>query len=90
MLPFIEGKMKERPVPIGFESKDQQAFMNNRYKIYSKDKGKTFQLYDIVDDPQESTNIAPQNPEIVQELKEELETWRESCHNSYLGKDYKK
>ncbi len=88
MMPFIEGKMKKRPVPIGFESRDQQAFMNNRYKIYSGDKGAHFELYDIVNDPEERDDIAGKHPEIVEELKSQLSGWRQSCRNSYLGKDY--
>jgi len=89
MLPFIRGEMKERPVPIGFESKKQQAFMNNRYKIYSSDSGKTFYLYDIVDDPGETKDISDQHPEVMNEMKKQLEEWRKSCHNSYHGDDYR-
>ncbi len=90
MLPLIKGKMQERPVPIGFESKKQQAFMNNRFKLYSSDSGNTFSLYDIINDSEEKTDIAEEHPEIVKELSNQLKSWRTSCHNSYLGKDYKR
>ncbi len=88
MVPFLKGEMKERPVPIGFESKNQQAFMNNRYKIYSADKGETFELYDIVNDPAESIDIFKEYPEIVLELSKQLTQWRKSCSDSFNGKDY--
>ena len=89
MLPFIKGNMKERQVPIGFESKKQVAFMNNRYKIYSPDQGQHFELYDIINDPQETTDISTEHPDIVKELSAELSRWRESCKRSLEYSDYK-
>ncbi len=88
MMPFIEGEMKERPVPIGFESRKQQAFMNNQYKIYSSDEGEHFELYDIVNDKRETTDISEKHPEIVKELSGQLLEWRQSCKNSFAGNDY--
>jgi arylsulfatase A-like enzyme len=88
IVPFLNGKMKKRPVSIGFESRNQQAFMNNRYKIYSNDKGEHFELYDIIADPTETTDIAPEHPEVVLQLSQQLLHWRESCKNSFNGKDY--
>ncbi len=85
MMPFIEHKMEERPAPIGFESRNQQAFMNNNYKIYSSDNGAHFELYDIVNDPGETKDISTEFPEIVKELSEQLTRWRESCKNSFQG-----
>lgn len=89
MMPFVGNKMKERPVPIGFESRNQLAFLNNKYKIYSSDKGEHFELYDIITDPEETTDISGDHPEIVSELSKQLSLWRESCKNSYRGMDYK-
>lgn len=89
MMPFLEGRMKERPVPIGFESRDQQAFITNRYKIYSNDNGAHFELYDLVNDSGETKDIAGKHPEIVEELKRQLSEWRASCRRSCSGKDYK-
>lgn len=88
MMPFINGEMKERPVPIGFESRKQLAFMDNQFKIYSRDEGRHFELYDIVNDREEKNNIATQHPEIVKELSIQLSEWRTSCQESYSGKDY--
>lgn len=33
LLPLIEGKLKERPRPIGFQSARQAALIDNRYKL---------------------------------------------------------
>ncbi len=88
MMPFIIGEMKERPVPIGFESRKQLAFMDNNYKIYSGDEGRQFELYDIINDREETTDIAAQHPEIVKELSIQLSDWRASCKKSNSGKDF--
>ena len=88
MMPFIRGEIKERPVPIGFESINQQAFMNNRYKIYSSDSGKNFELYDLVTDPGETIDISAGHPEVVLQLSQQLSNWRESCKKSLNGMDY--
>ena len=88
MLPFLRRDWKERPVPIGFESRNQVAFMNNRYKIYSPDKGQHYELYDIVNDPDETTDISAQHPDIVQKMAAELDRWRASCKKSLAGDDY--
>lgn len=88
LLPLIEGQMEERPLPIGFESKEQVALMNDRYKLISTDAGNTFELYDILRDPQESKNIADKNFDVVKEMKIQLIEWRISCKESLAGKDY--
>ena len=87
LLPMIKGEMDERPKPIGFESRNQVSLIDNRYKMYSK-SGKTYELYDLIDDRGEETNIAGNHPEIVERMKKTLEEWRSSCTASNEGKDY--
>jgi len=88
LLPLIEGKMKQRPMPIGFESGGQVALIDNRYKIHSANRGKTFHLFDIVEDPAETTDLAAGKPEILNGLKQTLLKWRASCKGSLDGKDH--
>jgi len=88
LLPLIEGKMTERPVSIGFESQKQVSLIDNRYKIYSNDSGKTYMLFDLLEDPGENNNLAADKSEILRAMKKKLETWRVSCKNSLAGKDY--
>jgi arylsulfatase A-like enzyme len=88
LLPLIKQKMGERPRPIGFESKNQISLTGNRYKLYSSDKGKTFELYDLVDDSGETKNITKEKPEILGTMKKTLEVWRASCKASNTGHDY--
>ena len=89
LLALIENKMTERPLPIGFESRKQVSLTGNRYKIYSNDNGKTYMLFDLIDNPGENNDIAAQKPDILRAMKNKLETWRASCKDSLAGKDYK-
>lgn len=89
LLPLINGKMTKRPVPIGFESANQISLTDNRYKIYSSNKGKTYALFDLLEDPGETKDLAAEKPQIMQSMKATLVKWRKSCQNSLAGKDYK-
>jgi hypothetical protein len=86
---LIEGKMKKRPRPIGFQSAKQISLTDNRYKIYSPDKGKTFMLFDLIEDPGETKDLAAQKPQILKSMKKKLLKWQKSCQESLEGKDYK-
>jgi arylsulfatase A-like enzyme len=89
LLPLINGKMARRPMPIGFESGSQPSLMDNRYKIYSSDKGKTYMLFDLTEDPGETKDLAAEKPQILKSMKTMLIKWRKSCQDSLAGKDYK-
>ncbi len=88
LLPLIEGKTTQRPHPIGFQSRNQLALIDNRYKIYSSNEGKTFELYDLPNDPGEKRNLADEEPEIMLQMIDTLTAWRNSCRRSLDGKDY--
>ncbi len=88
LLPLIGGKMTQRPQPIGFQSRNQLALIDNRYKLYSPDQGKTYELYDLIDDPREEHDLAAEKPEIVRKMTDTLNAWRASCQQSLDGKDY--
>lgn len=88
LVPLIEGKMTERPMPIGFESGSRKSLTDNRYKLISTDGGATFELYDLIDDPYEKADIAAGHPDIVNSMKATLADWEDSCDNSLAGNDY--
>ena len=88
LLPLIRGQMNRRPEPIAFESRDQLSLVGNRFKIYSSDGGKTFELYDLIEDPAEQTNLAEDRPQQVQSMAAILREWRQSCAESRAGSDY--
>jgi len=115
LVPLLDGKMKERPKPMGFWSFDDtvdsgiaadsgpSAWINGRYKLHKGGQGRkskkpdawragvepgTWELYDLVADPNETTDIASKNPEIVTRMKAELESWLASVLRSNRGEDY--
>jgi arylsulfatase A-like enzyme len=81
LVDLIHGRMTERPSPIAFASRSQQTLVDNRYKIYSDDNGASFELFDLIADPAESSNLAQQHPEIVRKMRETLAAWHTSCLN---------
>tara|TARA_R110002049_G_scaffold99423_1_gene242245 strand:+ start:1041 stop:2495 length:1455 start_codon:yes stop_codon:yes gene_type:complete len=88
LLPFVHGSVKERSTPLGFEFQDQGALIDNEFKIYSKDKGENFELYNILDDAAESYNLAIERPQKLQEMIVEWRKWKSSVENSAEGNDY--
>jgi arylsulfatase A-like enzyme len=88
LLPLIEGEMTERPRPIGFQSRNQLALVDNRYKIYGKGKNPKYELYDLAKDPGEKHDLAAEHPQRVQRMAATLDAWRASCKDSLAGKDY--
>ena len=58
------------------------------YAHTSKVPGIQYELYDLEKDPAEKTNLARQNPELVQQLSAACEEWKRNCniidHGEYL------
>ncbi len=89
LVDLIHDRMKLRPVPIAFQSRKQLSLTDNRYKIYSSDRGKTYKLFDLLEDPGEKADLAPEKPRIVAAMRKKLEKWQADCKDSLEGKDYK-
>ncbi len=96
LVPLLDGKMKERPRPIGFwqgnnglsVNSGPAAWNDNRYKLVKPARDK-YELYDLTVDPSEKTDLAAEHPEIVNRMKAELKNWQESVIRSWRGEDYK-
>jgi arylsulfatase A-like enzyme len=88
LMPLIKGKQDLRSEPIAFQSAKQLSLVGNRYKLYSSDEGETFLLYDLIEDPGETVDLALSQPEVVREMKQKLQEWIESCRTSLRGEDY--
>ncbi len=89
VMPFLVSGKEARPGSIGFEHRDEVALMTYQYKLYSSDGGQTFALYDLLNDPGETVNLAWKLPALVTEMKQDLEAWRVSCRASLAGEDYR-
>jgi len=89
LLPLLEGKMTERPTPIGFMNKtDVTAWSDNRYKLLVTKSGK--QLYDLTADPGEAHDLSAEKPDVVAAMSKSLEAWAASVRQSQEGADYPK
>jgi len=88
LLPVMSGEATERDQGIGFQSAKSLAWTTQRYKLHSKNSGKSWELYDLMDDPSESADIAEDFPEVVANLAKDFAGWRASCKQSDQGQDY--
>jgi arylsulfatase A-like enzyme len=101
LVPLLEGRMTERPVPIPFETlggagtkvsrgSPHLALVDNRYKLLTDMDGAAGGdlLFDLLADRGETTNLAAQHADIVRAMKAQLVAFRESCKRSLAGKDY--
>jgi len=85
------GRLRSELRDLGIADNTMLWFCSdNRYKIYSNDDGKTYMLFDLLDDPGEKNDLAAAKSEILLTMKKKLETWRASCKDSLAGKDYTK
>lgn len=89
LKPLFAGEIGERSQPLGFRFGSKLALTGQRYKILTEDVGKAvFQLYDILADPNETTDLSRQEPEVFEKMKKELLAWNDSVSASFEGRDY--
>ena len=88
IFPLIQQNKETRASKIAFRFQQQQAIMDNQFKLYSSDNGKNFALFDLLNDPGETTDIAAGHPQITALLSKELEDWLISCERSNRRFDY--
>ncbi|GAA5507619.1 sulfatase family protein [Novipirellula caenicola] len=88
LIDAIANPKLQRSQPIGFQSGKQQAWHQGSYKIISTDSGKTWELYDLHQDPSESHDLADRHPERVNSMKQAFTAWQASCKSSDNGQDY--
>ena len=88
LIPVIEGRLDQRPQPIGFQSRGQVAWSDNRFKLVGNKQMTTWELYDLSNDPDESNNIAAQKSTRVKDMIKAFRTWQQSCEASDRGEDY--
>ncbi len=98
LVPLFDGKMPSRPKPMGFwqyaenqpefnTNSGPSALSDNRYKLV-KPAPDRWELYDLIADREESLDVAGEQPEVLERMKAELETWQLSVIRSWHGKDY--
>lgn len=71
----------------------EAAWTDNRYKLVVGEarrakSGPRVELYDLIADPSETTDLAGKNPEMVQRMTQQLHAWQRSVERSLSGADY--
>jgi arylsulfatase A-like enzyme len=82
-LAWVDDRYKLVFVPQNLDADSRQAARHNQNPAMDFD----FELYDIVNDPGETTNIAGENPEVVRQLSQQLSGWRDSVARNIEGLD---
>lgn len=102
ILPLILKTNTTRNKPLFFQSHGTSVIMEHEYKLMRVKTGAPsakpaekrgfpldeWILFDLKNDPGETTNIAGQHPEKVHQMKKQFEAWDLSCKDSYIGSDY--
>ncbi len=86
LAPLFQGKSIKRPTAIGFQSANQSAWVEDRYKLLRR--GDHTFLFDLIQDPSESKDIAADHTKLVNRMQRELNQWIDSCRHSNQGGDY--
>lgn len=89
ILPLFTGETPARTHPIPFTMLGT-ALIDGRYKLLKAKKGKSipWELFDLLDDPKETTDISSNHPERFEKMIAEAEQMLASVEASANGKDY--
>ncbi len=89
IVPLFTGNTPQRTRPIPIRNKGM-ALMDGRYKIVrnGNGKGRQWELFDLENDPGETTDLAAQQPERFERMKAEALAVEASIDESALGLDY--
>lgn len=102
VLPLLQSESENRRGPLFFDypvregsetwrpgASRQVAVIDGPWKLISFDSQKSFQLYDLVHDRAEKTDVAAENMGEVRRLQKSLATWTAEVKASARGADYK-
>ncbi len=88
LMPFIKQQKMKRSKPMGFRYDKQISWVNHKYKLITKDNGEKYELFDLLNDVSETKNIINTKPEVVKQMRKELDEWLISVEYSSKEKDY--
>jgi arylsulfatase A-like enzyme len=89
VLSLVRAERAGRSQPIYFRSGEQLAVVGNRFKLFSRNRGRRFQLYDLYDDPAEENDLAARYPRKCERWVAGLDGWLQSVATSERGADYR-
>ena len=83
---FMKNEQRKKPMVFAVPNPNRGAVIEQQYKL-CYEKG-NYELYDIQNDPSETTDLATRYPEITKRLRKVLDDKMESCRQSYEGAEY--
>ncbi len=86
IAPLLETEMGEREKDIPFAYRQNGALLDNHMKLVLLEG--VYTLYDLKTDPQETTDISTEQPEVFQDMVARFEKWQASAAASAQGEDY--
>jgi arylsulfatase A-like enzyme len=89
LKPLFGGEIGPREKPLPFRHKGRWALIDNDFKVILEDvNGDDVQLYNLAKDANETTNLAEDQPEVADKMKNILVEWSRTVDASNEGKDY--
>ncbi len=99
ILPLLSDPSSDRPKPIPYRFLDRKdkmfdaptfAVMDGQWKFLTNldAAGAHDQLYDMVADLGETTNVLDEHPDLQRMYREQLTEFLDSCRRSHAGDDY--
>ncbi len=86
LVPVIDGEQEKRNGYLPFRHNERGVLTGDRYKIISQEG--EYELYDLLEDQNETTNLIDAKPEVAKELIAKYEAFDASLEASVAGKDY--
>ena len=84
----LNGSESVREKPIGFICSPKISWVSHQYKLIGDEKGGSFALFDLLNDPSEEKNVIGEHLEIAEKMKADLSDWMKSVNKSNKGLDY--
>ncbi|TLX71833.1 T9SS type A sorting domain-containing protein [Labilibacter sediminis] len=88
LLPMLDALETERPQALPFMHKSKAYWIDGDLKFITKNNWDVNEVYNLKDDPFETTNIKSQHSNKVAEVQKQIEDWNISCYISHSGGDY--
>jgi len=89
LVALLAKEIGKRRKPIPFRFGIRGALVDNDYKLVARNRNTgDFQLFDLKNDPKESTDISGQRPKVFEEMRSAFKQWSASVDASVAGKDY--
>jgi len=86
---LFDNEIGPRTTPILFRHTGRGALIDNDFKLVTLDhNGDQYKLFNLADDPGETTDLIKSDPDVAQRMIEAFKTWNESVEASYAGDDY--